>query len=256
MKSEGRLVTVGTANVDELGFFCYLSKRKSEGYQRKLRWLKDRFAEGMKIKMILEAGRPVGFIEYIPGDWTWRAVRAEGYAVVHCMWVVGRWKKKGYGRRLVDACVRDARKQGLAGVAMVTSSSTWLAGNDLLLKRGFGPVDRAPPTFELLVKRFGDAPLPSFPTDWDKRMARYGRGLTVVRTDQCPYVEAAVGIIADTAGERGIDTNVVELRSSKDVQSKAPSAYGVFNVVYDGELLSYRYLVRKEVLQHLDRRMT
>jgi GNAT superfamily N-acetyltransferase len=254
MRSDGRLITVDAANVAERGFFCYLSKRKSEGYQRKLRWLEDRFAEGMRIKMILEGDRPVGFIEYLPGSCTWRAVRAKGYMVIHCLWVVGKWKKKGYGRRLVDACVRDARKQGMAGVAMVTSSSTWLAGNDLLLRRGFEPVDQAPPTFGLLVKRFGDARLPAFPRNWDERSARYGSGLTVVRTDQCPYIESAVGIIRETASEREVETRVVELRNSRDVQSKAPSAYGVFNVVYNGELLSYRYLIRTELLQLLDQR--
>ena len=44
-------ITVDATNVEEYGFFCYKSKPKSEGYQRKLKWLKARFLEGMKIKL-------------------------------------------------------------------------------------------------------------------------------------------------------------------------------------------------------------
>jgi hypothetical protein len=34
-------------------------------------------------KIFLKNGRPVGFIEYIPGEFTWRAVNAAGYLVIH-----------------------------------------------------------------------------------------------------------------------------------------------------------------------------
>ncbi len=60
------IIDVHSENVDKTGFFCFMSKRKSEGYQRKLRWLKGRFAEGMRIKMLALPER--GFIEYIPGE--------------------------------------------------------------------------------------------------------------------------------------------------------------------------------------------
>lgn len=37
-----RFIDVTANNVDETGFFCLMSRRKSEGYQRKLRWLRER----------------------------------------------------------------------------------------------------------------------------------------------------------------------------------------------------------------------
>jgi len=54
MKGESypELIDVGLENVDQTGFFCYMSKKKTEGYQLKLAWLKNRFSEGMKIKML------------------------------------------------------------------------------------------------------------------------------------------------------------------------------------------------------------
>ncbi|UCE07082.1 MAG: GNAT family N-acetyltransferase, partial [bacterium] len=65
-----KIIDVNSDNVEQTGFFCYMSKRKTEGFQRKLNWLKARFAEGMRIKMFDLPER--GFIEYIPGEYAWR----------------------------------------------------------------------------------------------------------------------------------------------------------------------------------------
>jgi GNAT superfamily N-acetyltransferase len=251
MSADVEIVSVDAANVAEHGFFCFKSKHKSEGYRRKLDWLTRRFSEGMRLKIVYEDGRQVGFIEYIPGEFAWRAVRADGYLVIHCLWVVGRGKKKGYGSRLLNACVEDARRLHKHGVVMVTRKGGFLAGKKLFLKHGFEVVDHAPPAFDLLVKRFSDGPLPAFPRDWAERAERYGPGLTVIRSDQCPYLDDAVNTVAETAGETGMQFQVVELQSSQEVQEAAPSAYGVFSIVYDGELLSFHPVGKKELLKRL-----
>jgi ribosomal protein S18 acetylase RimI-like enzyme len=247
MNSNVKIVTVDASNVAQYGFFCYKSKPKSEGYRRKLGWLEQRFSEGLRIKIVYEGKRSVGFIEYIPGEFAWRVVEAEGYLLVHCIWVVGKGKKKGYGSWLLDECVEDAQEMGKHGVAMVTSSGNWLANKKLFLKNGFDIVDQTPPSFELLVKRFDDdAPLPAFPQDWDKRASRYGAGLTVIYADQCPYIKDAIKQYVDLAEERGVEARVVKLTSSREVQDTAPSPYGVFNVVYDGRLATYHYIGKRE----------
>jgi GNAT superfamily N-acetyltransferase len=251
MSSAVEIVTVDAGNVDELGFFCFKSKRKSEGYAQKLNWLRDRFTEGLKIHIVYEDGRSVGFIEYIPGEFAWRAVRAPGYLLIHCLWVVGRAKEKGYGSQLVEACLADGRARGASGVAMVTSSKPWLAGSQLLLKHGFECVDEAPPSFELLVKRFDDAPSPSFPTDWENRLAQFGPGLTVVRSDQCPYMEDATNTVLDFGRSRGIEAQVMEFKTASEVQDRSPTAYGTFAVVHDGQLLSYYYMIPKDLQKAL-----
>ena len=138
-----KLVNVGAENVEKTGFFCFMSKKKSEGYERKLRWLKDRFAEGMRIKMLTLPER--GFIEYIPGEHAWRAVHADGYLFIHCLWVVGKSKGNEFGAALLDACVADAKSQRMKGVAMVTSEKVWLTGRRLLEKHGFECVERHRP---------------------------------------------------------------------------------------------------------------
>jgi hypothetical protein len=123
--------------------------------------------------------------------------------------VVGKGKGKGHGARLLQICLDDARAQGKHGMVMVASDGVWLAKKDIFLKHGFEEIAQAPPSFQLLAYRFDNAaPLPTFPTDWEGRQARFGPGLTVIRTPQCPY--------------------------------------GVFGIVLDDQLLAYHYLQRKD----------
>lgn len=249
-----RIIDVTADNVDETGFFCLMSRRKSEGYRRKLRWLKDRFDEGLRIKMLnlSEGGR--GFIEYIPGEYAWRPVEASGYLFIHCLWVVGKSKGNGYAKMLLRECLDDAKSIGAQGVAMVTSEGNWLVGRKLLRSRGFRSVDEAPPGYELLAKDVGPTSPPRFPTDWERRATRFGGGLTVVRTDQCPYLDDAVNTALETGRERGLETKVVELGSAREIRELAPSPYGVFSIVLDGKLLSHYYQPRRKLDELLDAR--
>jgi len=242
------IITVDASNVDRHGFFCYMSKRKAAGYTQKRAWLMARFADGLKLHMVHETGgRTVGFIEYIPGEFAWRAVHAPGYLVIHCLWVVGKGKGKGYGAHLLQICLDDARAQGKHGVVMVASDGVWLANKEIFLKHGFVEIAQAPPSFKLMVYRFDEtAPLPSFPTDWDARQARFGAGLTVIRTPQCPYIEDATNTALEFAAENGIPAQVVTFQSAQELQENSPSPYGVFGIVLEGKLLAYHYLLRKD----------
>jgi L-amino acid N-acyltransferase YncA len=251
MKDSVEIITVDATNVEEYGFFCYKSKPKSPGYQKKLNWLRQRFAEGLRIKILYEGSRSFGFIEYIPGEHTWRVVEAPDCLVVHCLWVVGRGKKKGYGSRLLKECVEDARQQGKRGVVMVSSKGNWLANEKVFLKNGFENVGSAPPSFSLLVKVIKAGPEPVFPQDWEKRLEQFPSGATIVYADQCPYMPDAVQGAVDEFAARGIEAKVVRLESSAEVRAKSPTAYGVFGIIFEGRLLTYHYLGNKE-LRRLD----
>ncbi len=242
-----KIIDVNAENVDQVGFFCYMSKKKAVGYTQKLNWLKARFAEGMRIKMVELPER--GFIEYIPGEYTWRSVQADGYMVIHCLWVVGKSKGKGLGAHLINLCIEDARQSGMHGVVMVTSEGNWLIGKKLLEKSGFESVDHCPPSFHLMVKKFKDAPLPSFIGGWDSKLGQYGDGLTVIRADQCPYIEDATTAVLETTKELGIDARVVTLKSSADIRRLSPTPFGVFSIIYRGRLLSYHYQLKKDLIQ-------
>jgi hypothetical protein len=247
MSETVRITTVDGTNVDAEGFFCYKSKPKSPGYQVKLDWLRGRFDEGLRMKILYQGKRSFGYIEYIPGEYAWRVVEAPDYLVIHCLWVVGQGKKKGYGSRLLGECLQDALQQGKRGVVMVSSRGNWLANDKVFLKNGFQKIDSAPPSFSLLVNKFQDGPDPTFPKDWNERLAAFPPGVTIVYADQCPYMPNAVSHAVEKFAERGIEAKVVRLESSHEVREKSPTPYGVFAIVIDGRLFTYHYIGTKEL---------
>jgi GNAT superfamily N-acetyltransferase len=234
------IIDTNADNICEYGF-CGYKDIKQEGYKRKIDWLKKRFSEGMKFKVLYSAkDGAVGFIEYIPGEYTWRAVEASGYMVIHCIVIMKReYKGKGYGILLVEECIKDAKRGKMHGVAVITRKGTWMAGKELFLGKGFEVVDQAPPDFGLLVKKFKkSASSPKFKGDWDKRLRKYDKGLTIILSDQCPYVAKSVKEISETAQKKyGIKAKITELKNCKEAQN-APSAFAIFGLIYDGKLLA------------------
>jgi len=244
------IVDVQAGNVNQTGFFCYMSKKKAPGYSLKMNWLHERFREGLKIKMLRLPER--GFVEYLPGEHAWRPVEAAGYLFIHCLWVVGKSKGQGYAGKLLGAVVKEAEEMKSKGVAMMTSEGNWLAGRKILQKHGFTEAGQAPPSFSLMVKRFDStSPLPSFTGDWEEKAGKFGKGMTVIRTDQCPYIEDAVNTVKEAAGELGYGFREVVLRSAEEIRKRSPSAFGTFGIVLDGKLLSYHYLLKEELIKRV-----
>jgi hypothetical protein len=97
------IVDVNVTNIDARGLFCLQSKKNTDGYNKKIGWAKERFKEGLHVKLLMvnegsrRGLRTRGFIEYIPGKNAWRGIDADGYMVIHCIWVVGQHKGHGYG---------------------------------------------------------------------------------------------------------------------------------------------------------------
>ncbi len=219
---------------------CRYKSGKNEGRRRKVDWLKKRYAEGLRFKVLRSRQfGDIGLIEYAPGSNSWRPVEAEGYFVIHCLMVHSEHKGKGLGALLLDSCLRDAKKSKCRGVAVVTSSDSFMAGSDLFLKAGFVSVESRPP-YELLVKKFKTAaPDPRFIVEPERALKRYKKGLTILAADQCPMVAKCVNDIAEASRALGLKTKVVRVTSAKQSR-ELPTPYGVFSVVYDGKLIAER----------------
>jgi hypothetical protein len=80
-----------------------------------------------------------------------------------------------------------------------------------------------------------------------RRLTYYGSGLTIVRSDQCLYIDDDVIRTLKTAESMVIPAQVVELQASKEVQDFSPSAYRVYNIVLNGKLFSYHYEIEKKL---------
>jgi GNAT superfamily N-acetyltransferase len=236
-------VTIIDVNPETIGNYgiCGYKDPTSRGFQQKLEWLKQRFKEGMKIKVLLsQKDDTVGSIEYLPGEYAWRGVHAPGYIFIHCLFVLKKaYKGRGYGTLLIEACEKGARSQNMHGVAVVVSKSTWMAKKEVFIKSGYEITDEAPPHYQLLVKRFHDeTPLPKFSGNWEEKLARHAKGLTIIHSDQCPYVIKAMSEIPPVAREEyGIEPDIIELSNCQLAQD-SPNPYGIFSIIWNGELVA------------------
>jgi hypothetical protein len=229
-------------NADNIGGcgVCGRKPGRTDGHRRKCDWLKRRYAEGLRFKVLRsrEFG-DIGVIEYAPGSHAWRPVEAEGYFVIHCLMVNRKHKGKGLGALLLDSCLLDAKKSKCRGVAVVTSSDSFMAGRGLFVKAGFVSVESSPP-YELLVKKFKKAaPDPRFIVERERVLKRYKKGLTILAADQCPMVPKWVEEIAEASGALGLKPKVVRVGSAKQSR-ELPTPYGMFSIIYDGRLIAER----------------
>jgi hypothetical protein len=248
-----RVVVLTPENYVEFGCPCFLNP-KHVGHLKKLEWLKDRFVEGFTVKLLFVENekRPVGFIEYVPSEYAWRAVDAKNYLFIHCIWInPNKNKEKGYGSFLVNECVIDAKKQGKTGVAVITSEGPHMASNDLFVKNGFEIVEKAD-RFELLVKQFQKGVLPKF-RNWEKQLAQY-KGFNLVYSNQCPWVARSITELSGIAKEKNLELKITELTNAKEAQN-APSIYATFTLIYDGKIFADHYLSNTRFLNILKKEL-
>jgi L-amino acid N-acyltransferase YncA len=249
MMKTAELLELNEECLGDKSCYCLRSKPDSRGYQNKNLWLAERFAVGLKYLKVLEDGKQAGFIEYAPIESSSRVVHGENYLVIHCLWV--HVTGKGYASLLIEKCLEEARKQKLAGVIAVTNPDTsWTPSADIFIKHGFVEKGRAPYGFELMVHKFGDAPDPYFPDDWEKRLEPI-QELTIIRMPQCPFVEIAADNLITAAGKLGLKANIIELTNREELLRLSPTPYGIYGAVYKKTLISYHRLTVHSALKRL-----
>ena len=226
---------------------CGIKDPAHPGLVAKRCWLKTQFSLGLKAKALIDPdGKPCGYIEYLPGEFAWRGVSAAGYMFIHCLWNQSkRHHRKGWGSAMIEACLSDAKAAGLDGVAVMTRDGPWLAGCSVFLANGFKLADTAPPDYQLLVRKLkARAPDPVFKGGYERKAARLGKNLTIIRSAQCPYIAKFAAEIAQTAEEEyEIKPKTIDLESYSDAQD-APTPYAVFAVVYKGRVLADHQISR------------
>ncbi len=230
------IVETNAENVEGCSL-CGYKDAKNLGHCRKADWLKERYTEGLRYK-VLRSRRfgDIGMIEYAPGNYAWRPVEADGYLVIHCIMVNGKHKGKGLGASLLDSCLSDARKSKCRGVAVVTSSDSLMARSGFFTKAGFVSAGSCPP-YELLVKKLKRTePDPRLIVHRERVLKRHKKGLTILAADQCPMIPKCVADIAEVSRGLGLETKVVRVNSAK-ASRELPSPYGVFSIIYDGKLI-------------------
>jgi N-acetylglutamate synthase-like GNAT family acetyltransferase len=226
-------------NIADYGVCGYKDVKKHLELRRKIEWFTNYYPKGLRIKALISKSCGYqGMLEYIPGEYAHRPVNAKGYMFIHCIFVGFRneFKGKGYASSLIDECIKESKNAKMQGVSVVTRKGSFMAKKDIFLKKGFHPVDSAEPDFELLALKFNEnAKSPEFK---EMSLQKYSRGLTILRSPQCPYSVKNVDSILQTAKTMNLEPKVVELDDSASAQ-QSPCPFGTFCIINNGVIISH-----------------
>lgn len=240
-------VNITTENLADEHLCCIIRSRKPHpGVEAKRQWLAQRLKEGHVFRKL--NAKATVFIEYAPLETAWVPITGDNYYYIYCLWVLGDYKGKGYGKALMEYCLADAREHGRSGVCMLGAKKqkTWLSDQSFAKTFGFEVVDTTDNGYELLALSF-DGTVPSFAPN-AKKLEIESKDLTVYYSMQCPYILQDIAMI-----QTYCETNDVPVAFiSVDTLQKAKELPCVFNnwgVFYNGKfetvnLLDAAYLKR------------
>jgi hypothetical protein len=232
------IIDVNSKNIEEYPP-TYALNPKNEGYKIKINWLEKRFSEGLKIKVLYDENdkKIHGQIEYVHGEYAWRAVHVKNNLFIHCIWIYPNiYTRKGYGSDLINECIKDAK--GKQGIAVITSDDAFMATKEIFLKNGFEIIEKDG-KHQLLVRQLKKGTLPKF-KDYEKQLEKYKEGWHIIYSNQCPWVARRMNEL-DKKTINNLKINITELKSAKQAQD-APSIYSVFNLIHNGKLLADHYI--------------
>ena len=225
-------INLTAENLAEEHLCCIIrSKKAHPGVEAKRRWLAERLKEGHVFRK-LDAKATV-FVEYAPLEAAWVPIVGDNYIYIYCLWVLGDYKGKGYGKALMEYCLNDAGKMGRSGVCMLgsTKQKAWLSDQSFAKKFGFETVDRTENGYELLARSF-DGTVPAFSPN-AKKMKIEQEELTIYYDQQCPYTYQSIESVKQYCASNHVPVSFFPV----DTLQKAKELPCVFNnwaVFYKG----------------------
>jgi GNAT superfamily N-acetyltransferase len=252
-----RIVDINDKNLDQFGLFCKKSQKKEEGYKSKVTWIKEQFKKGLKYKLLLvnEKGKQTsrGFIEYTPSKMSWRGIEAENWLTIHCLWVIGKHKNKGYGSELLKLSISDAKEQGMNGVVgMAAKKGGWLPNAKIYIKNGFKKVDECETDIELYALSFSNnTSIPRFSKTSEKKTREYSEGVNIFYTNQCPYLHDLINDIEKIAREKNKKFQKYRLKNPIEARELSLHPYGTLSIICEGKVIPYKPRIKKEIMETL-----
>jgi GNAT superfamily N-acetyltransferase len=233
-------IDISKKNVASEHICCAISDKKyTDSYQAKKNWLRKEFENGYVFRR-LDARAKV-FIEYGPAEKAWLPIIALNYININCFWVSGKYKKKGYGKELLNTALQDAKAQGKDGLVTVVGAKKFhfMSDTKWFLKQGFEVVDKTSSGFNLLVKKINkDAQNPIFSKSVRTGTCSEKKGIVVYYSNRCPYAEFhAKNSLVETANSRNLSLTIVKLKTMEEAQL-APSPATIFSMFFNGKFVT------------------
>lgn len=212
---------------------CIIRTRKFHpGIDAKRKWLSDRLKEGHVFRKLNE--KATVFIEYAPLEVSWVPIVGDNYYYIYCLWVLGDYKGKGYGRELMEYCLNDAKENGKSGICMLGSKrqKSWLSDQSFAKKFGFEVVDDTEYGYELLALSF-DGTVPKFAENAKKEKID-NKELTIYYDMQCPYVAQKINYVKKYCEENDVPLSLIQVKTLKQAK-ELPCVFNNWAVFYKGK---------------------
>ena len=234
-------------NLEQEHICCAISNNKDPQVASKKAWLKERLDDGLVFLKSTQRGKC--FIEYIPAEYAWVPINADGYMHINCFWVSGSLKGHGYSNELLNACIKDAKEQGKKGITVISSmkKKPFLSEPKYLAYKGFKIEDVADPYFTLLYLPFDEnADTPKF-REQAKMPHISEQGFVLYYTAGCPYTAKYAPLIEECAKQNEIPFRSVLIDSRCEAQN-APAVWTNYAIFYNGKYITNEILSEKKFL--------
>jgi predicted GNAT family acetyltransferase len=232
-----KLIELNTKNIEDEHICCAISDKKClESYNAKKNWLKKEFQNGYVFRRLDERAKV--FIEYGPAEKAWLPITAPNYININCFWVSGKYKKNGYGKKLLQTAIDDAKAQKKDGLVTVvgTKKFHFMSDTKWFLKQGFVEIDSTESGFSLLALKFKDSS-PSF-KDCARTNSIGKEGIVVYYSNRCPYAEFHAKLsLVESAKNRNLPLKIIKLQSMEEAQN-CPSPATIFSLYLDGKFIT------------------
>lgn len=215
------------------------SKKLHPGVEAKRQWLADRLNEGHVFRKL--NAKATVFIEYAPLKTAWVPIVGDNYYYIYCLWVLGEYKGKGYGKALMEYCIADAKEKGKSGICMLGSKKqkNWLSNQEFANKYGFEVVDTTDDGYELLALSF-DGTTPEF-TKNTKIHKIEKKELTVYYSMQCPFIYQKINEIKQYCETNNIPLSLVKVDTLEKAK-ELPCVFNNWGTFYKGEFVTVNLL--------------
>ena len=185
-------VNLTLENIEKEDICCLIrSKTQPEGVLHKKEWLKKRIEEGHVLRK-LNVPKATVMIEYAPLEVAWIPIEGNNYMYIYCLWTLGEYRHKGYGKELLEYAINYAKRQGKSGLCLLAhqKQKTWLTDQEFFKRNGFKIVDETPSGYQVLALSF-DGTYPHFKENAKKEKIDQ-QELTIFYTYQCPYIDVTL----------------------------------------------------------------
>lgn len=234
------LINLNIENIDKEHICCAISDKKcKKSYELKKDWLKKEFDKGYVFKRI--DARAKVFIEYGPAETGWVPITAPNYFLINCFWVSGQYKGKGYGKKLLQELIDDAKAQNKDGLVTVAGIKKFhfMSDGKWLLSQGFEIVEKLDSGFALFVLKFNQkAPDPKFNSSAKHGKPLSDKGIVVYYSNRCPFAEFHVReSLTESLNKRNLPFKVIKFENFEDAQF-SPTPATIFSLFYDGRFIT------------------